>query len=69
MLAQINSGGFKLKKVQKDEKKNVVAVDIKNMPKKVEESLTNTLAAAIAERRKQLMKNNYKEKETSDWSD
>lgn len=65
-LEQIKNGVFNLKKVQKDDRPPVVA---KQLSKQEEMSLTSVLAKAIADRRKQLTKNDAEDEEESDWSD
>lgn len=69
LLKQIRDG-INLKTVEKNEKdNNMLAVKMDNISKKVEQSLTLTLAQAIAERRKQITKNDYSSDEASPWSD
>ena len=65
-LEQIKNGVFNLKKVQKDDRPPVVT---KQLSKQEEMSLTSVLAKAIADRRKQLTKNDAEDEEESDWSD
>ena len=70
LLKQIQ-GGVKLRKVGDEDPKEggMLPVKISNITPLMEQSLTMTLAQAIAERRKQITKNDYTSDEASPWSD
>lgn len=65
LIEQIKAGNFKLKKVEPQTKKP----ENKQLTKQEEMSLTMVLAKAIAERRKNLVKDESDSEPESDWSD
>ena len=67
LIDQIKLGNFKLKKVELNQPK----VSAKPLSKQEQISLTSTLAKAIAERRRQMMKgqDSESEEQESDWSE
>lgn len=64
LIDQIKSGNFKLKKVEKS-----LEPPSKVLSKQEEMSLTSTLAKAIGERRKQMVRDEESSESESDWSD